>query len=65
MLDGAAQHKAAFTGTSITVSYDAASDQLTLSGYHTIAHYNLVLSAVGYNTTGDNPTNYATTLDAR
>ena len=47
-----------FTGTNITVSYDNGTDLLTLSGYDTIANYNMVMSAVGYFATGDNPTNY-------
>src|ERR1043165_255598 len=46
------------SGTNITVSYDSSTEKLTLSGYDTIAHYNTVLSAVGYFATGDNPTNY-------
>src|SRR5215472_3661245 len=45
-------------GTNITVSYDTASETLTLSGYDTFANYQTVLSHVQYNTTGDNPTNY-------
>src|SRR6185295_4217879 len=47
-----------FTGTSITISYDSATEKLTLSGVDTLAHYQTVLDAVSYNTTGDNPTNY-------
>ena len=31
---------------------------MTLTGYDTLAHYQTVLNAVTYNTTGDNPTNY-------
>jgi hypothetical protein len=47
-----------FTGTSITISYNGAAEKLTLSGVDTPAHYQTVLNAVSYNTTGDNPTNY-------
>ncbi len=59
VLDGATQRTSGtFTGTNITVSYDSGTETLTLSGYDTIADYNTVLSAIGYFTTGDNPTNY-------
>ena len=47
-----------FSGTNIAIAYDTANEKLTLSGYDTIAHYNTVMSALRYNTTGDNPTNY-------
>jgi hypothetical protein len=47
-----------FTNTNITVSYNAATETLSLSGYDTIARYNTVMAALRYNTTGDNPTNY-------
>jgi hypothetical protein len=47
-----------FTGTSITITNDSATEKLTLSGVDTLAHYQTVLNAVSYNTTGDNPTNY-------
>src|SRR5262249_46294124 len=46
-----------FTGTNITVSYDSATETLTLSGYDTIANYNTVLGAVEYHSTGSDPTN--------
>ncbi|HEY1604435.1 MAG TPA: hypothetical protein VGF77_02435, partial [Allosphingosinicella sp.] len=48
----------ATAGTNITASYDAASETLTLSGYDTFAHYEAVMAAVQYATTGDNPTDY-------
>ena len=46
------------SGTSITLSYNSATETLTLSGYDTVAHYDAALALVKYNTTGDNPTNY-------
>ena len=46
------------SGTGITVSWDAATETLTLSGYDTIAHYQAVLAGLTYWATGDNPTNY-------
>jgi Ca2+-binding RTX toxin-like protein len=59
VLDGMTQLTSGiFTGTNITVSYDDGTDTLTLSGYDTIANYNMVMSAAGYFATGDNPTNY-------
>lgn len=59
VLDGVTQRTSGlFTGTNITVSYDDFTDSLTLSGYDTIANYDLVMSAIGYFATGDNPTNY-------
>ena len=59
VLDGSTQLTSGmFTGTNITVSYDGGTDTLTLSGYDTIANYNMVMSAVSYFATGDNPTNY-------
>ena len=45
-------------GTNITISWNAATESLTLSGYDTIANYQGALAAVAYWTTGDNPTNY-------
>jgi len=45
-------------GTSITVSWNAATETLTLSGYDTIAHYQTALAGLVYWATGDNPTNY-------
>jgi hypothetical protein len=47
-------------GTSITFSYNSATETMTLAGYDTIAHYDAALALVKYNTTGDNPTNYDT-----
>ncbi|WP_068956305.1 cadherin-like domain-containing protein [Pararhizobium polonicum] len=46
------------SGTNITVSWNAATESLTLSGYDTIANYRAVLGAITYWGTGDNPTNY-------
>jgi hypothetical protein len=45
-------------GTSITFSYNSASETLTLTGYDTLANYQTALSEVQYFTTGNNPTNY-------
>ena len=45
-------------GTSITYSYNSATETLTLSGYDTLADYQTALSEVKYSTTGDNPTDY-------
>ena len=45
-------------GTSITVSWNAATETLTLSGYDTFAHYQAALAGLVYWATGDNPTNY-------
>ena len=42
----------------ITISWDAASETLTLTGLDTIANYQSALSQIVYWTTGDNPTNY-------
>jgi hypothetical protein len=42
-----------FTGTTITISYNSATEKLTLSGVDTPAHYQTVLNAVSYNTTGE------------
>ncbi|MDB5505344.1 MAG: hypothetical protein JWR89_5246, partial [Tardiphaga sp.] len=58
VLDGGTNRASGMVaGTNITVSYDSASEKLTLSGYDTIAHYNTVLGHVQYNTTGSDPTN--------
>ena len=46
------------SGTNITISWNAASETLTLTGYDTLANYQAVLAALTYWTTGDNPTNY-------
>ncbi|MBO9557250.1 MAG: hypothetical protein J7515_01520 [Caulobacter sp.] len=45
-------------GTSITLSWNAATETLTLSGYDTIANYQAALAGLVYWATGDNPTNY-------
>ena len=45
-------------GTSITYSYNSATETLTLTGYDTLAHYQTALADVQYNTTGHNPTDY-------
>ncbi|MGB9365254.1 MAG: hypothetical protein WCE79_04490, partial [Xanthobacteraceae bacterium] len=50
-----------FGATSITISEttDAGGNiTLTLSGYDTLANYQSALDAVGFRSTGDNPTNY-------
>jgi diphthamide synthase (EF-2-diphthine--ammonia ligase)/6-phosphogluconolactonase (cycloisomerase 2 family) len=44
--------------TNITVSWNATTETLTLSGYDTLANYQAVLGAIYYWSTGDNPTNY-------
>ena len=46
------------TGTSITASYNAATETLTLSGSDTLAHYQQVLDKVTFTTPSDNPTDY-------
>src|SRR5262249_42968275 len=45
-------------GTSITASYDASTETLTLTGADSLAHYKSVLDSVTFNATGDNPTDY-------
>jgi hypothetical protein len=45
-------------GTSITASYNSATETLTLSGYDSIANYNAVLKSVQYSATGQNPTDF-------
>jgi diphthamide synthase (EF-2-diphthine--ammonia ligase) len=45
-------------GTSITISWNAATETLTLSGYDTFAHYQTAMAGLVYWATGDNPTNY-------
>jgi len=45
-------------GTSISYSYNSATEKLTLSGYDTLTDYQTALSFVQYFTTGDNPSNY-------
>jgi hypothetical protein len=44
-------------GTSITASYNAATETLTLSGSDTLAHYQQVLDSVTFDSTSANPTN--------
>jgi hypothetical protein len=44
-------------GTSITASYNAATETLTLAGSDTLAHYQSVLDSVTFNA-GENPTNF-------
>src|SRR5262249_23642317 len=46
------------SGTSITASYDAVTETLTLSGVDTLAHYQSVLDSVTFSDASDNPTNY-------
>ena len=46
------------SGTNITLSWNATTETLSLTGYDTIANYEAVLAAITYWTTGDNPTNY-------
>ena len=38
--DGGTHTSGTFSGTNITISYDSATEKLTLSGYDTIANYN-------------------------
>jgi lipopolysaccharide export system protein LptA len=45
------------TGTSITASYNAATETLTLSGSDTLAHYQTVLDKITFSA-GENPTNF-------
>ncbi|KRA66514.1 hypothetical protein ASD79_04420 [Caulobacter sp. Root655] len=45
-------------GTNITLSWNAATETLTLTGYDTLANYQTALAQIRYWTTGDNPTNY-------
>ena len=42
----------------VTISYNCATETLTLTGYDTLAHYQTVLDQVQYPTPSDNPTNY-------
>ncbi|MGR4865241.1 M10 family metallopeptidase C-terminal domain-containing protein [Caulobacter sp. LARHSG274] len=49
-------------GTNITVSWNAATETLTLDGYDTLANYQAVLAAIRFQSTGDNPTNYGLNL---
>src|SRR5206468_3620668 len=45
------------TGTSITASYDSATETLTLTGADTFAHYQQVLDSVTFVTASENPDN--------
>src|SRR5262249_14959571 len=45
-------------GTAISVSYDTASETLTLTGTDTLADYQQVLQSVMFVTASDNPTNF-------
>src|SRR5262249_43261297 len=45
------------SGTSITASYDATNEVLTLSGSDTLAHYRQVLDTVTFDATGADPVN--------
>jgi predicted outer membrane repeat protein len=45
-------------GTSITASYDSASETLTLTGSDTLADYSQVLDSVAFSSTSDNPDNF-------
>jgi lipopolysaccharide export system protein LptA len=47
------------SGTSITASYNAATETLTLTGSDTLAHYQQALDSLTFNATSLNPTNYA------
>ena len=49
-------------GTSITGSYNSATETLVLSGVDTVAHYQSVLDSVTFSTPSDNPTNYGSSL---
>jgi len=49
---------ASVSGTSITASYNAAAETLTLSGSDTLAHYQSVLDSVTFVTASDNPDNF-------
>ena len=46
------------TGTSITGSYDAATETLVLTGSDSLAHYQAVLDTVAFSSTSDNPTDF-------
>jgi hypothetical protein len=45
-------------GTSISASYDATAETLTLSGSDTLAHYQSVLDSVTFTTASDNPADF-------
>jgi FG-GAP-like repeat len=46
-------------GTSIAMSYDSASETLTLSGVDTLAHYQQVFNGITFASTSHNPTNFS------
>jgi hypothetical protein len=48
---------AATSGTSITASYNASTEVLSLTGSDTLAHYQQVLDSVTYTSSNQNPTN--------
>src|SRR5579883_556926 len=50
------------TGTSISASYNASTETLTLSGTDTLAHYQSVIDSITFNSTSSNPTNYGSDL---
>ena len=63
-LDGALETLAAdTTGTSITASYNASTNVLTLSGADTLANYQQVLRTVTYDNASDSPDTTARTID--
>ena len=45
-------------GTSITASYNAATETLTLTGSDSLAHYQSVLDKITFNSTSDNPDDF-------
>src|SRR5262249_46864610 len=45
-------------GTTITASYNAGTETLTLTGSDTVAHYQQVLDSVAFASTSHNPTNF-------
>src|SRR6185436_5426332 len=45
-------------GTSITASYNAGTETLTLTGSDSVAHYQQVLDSVAFSSTSHNPTNF-------
>src|SRR5262249_23727608 len=59
--DVLAADAAILAGTSISASYDSASETLTLSGSDTLANYNQVLDSVTF-AAGDNPDDYGSNL---
>src|SRR5262249_21312368 len=50
------------SSTSITASYNAATERLTLTGSDTLAHYQAVLDSVTFNSTATDPTNAGANL---